>query len=93
MGEAEINALLTQLAVKEKVSALTQNQLLFALPFLYRRVLIPKLRDLGEVIRARRPKRLPLVMTRNTGKSTLADLTGDPWLLGSPIDGAGYRLW
>jgi len=55
MGEPEINAYLTHLAVKEKVSASTQNQALSALLFLYRHVLDREIGDLGEVIRARNP--------------------------------------
>ena len=65
MGGAEINAFLTHLAVKEEVSASTQNQARSALLFLYRHVLSHEVGDLGEVIRARKPKRLPVVMTRH----------------------------
>jgi hypothetical protein len=64
MAESEINAYLTHLAVKEKVSASTQNQALSALLFLYRHVLDRKVGDLGEVIRARKPVHIPVVMTR-----------------------------
>jgi len=64
MAEPEINAFLTHLAVKEKVSASTQNQALCSLLFLYRHVLGKKIGDLGEVIRARKPKRLPVVMLK-----------------------------
>jgi len=53
MAEPEINAFLTYLAVKEKVSASTQNQALSALLFLYRHMLEREVGDLGEVIRAR----------------------------------------
>jgi hypothetical protein len=63
MAEPEINAFLTHLAVKEKVSASTQNQALSALLFLYRHVIGRGIGDLGEVIRARKPTRLPVVMT------------------------------
>ncbi len=59
MSEAEINAYLTHLAVKERVSASTQNQALSALLFLYRYVLDRQIGDLGEVIRARKPRHLP----------------------------------
>lgn len=92
MGEPEINAFLTHLAVKEKVSASTQNQALSALLFLYRHVLSREVGDLGEVIRARKPKRLPVVMTRDEVKSVLANLTGDKWLMASLMYGAGLRL-
>lgn len=92
MAEMEINAFLTHLALKEKVSASTQNQALSALLFLYRRVIGREVRDLGEVIRARKPKRLPVVMTREEVKSVLANLNGDKWLMASLMYGAGLRL-
>ena len=69
MAEPEINAFLTHLAVKEHVSASTQNQALCALLFLYRHVLGREIGELGEVIRARKPKRLPVVMTREEVKA------------------------
>jgi integron integrase len=92
MAEPEINAFLTHLAVKEKVSASTQNQALSALLFLYRHVIGLEVGDLGEVIRARKPKRLPVVMTRDEVKSVLANLSGDKWLMASLMYGAGLRL-
>lgn len=69
MAEPEINAFLTHLAVKKKVGASTQNQALSALLFLYRNVIGREVGDLGEVIRARKPKRLPVVMTRDEVKT------------------------
>jgi integron integrase len=92
MAETEINAFLTHLAVKEKVSASTQNQALSALLFLYRHVIGHEVGDLGDVIRARKPKRLPVVMTREEVKAVLANLTGDKWLMASLMYGAGLRL-
>ncbi len=92
MAEPEINAFLTHLAVKEKVSASTQNQALSALLFLYRHVIGREIGDLGEVIRARKPKRLPVVMTRDEVKAVLASLSGDKWLMASLMYGAGLRL-
>ena len=65
------------------MSASTQNQALSALLFLYRHVLDRKVGDLGEVIRARKPKRLPVVMTRDEVTAVLAQLTGDKWLMAS----------
>ena len=65
MAEAEINTFLTNLAVKEIVNASTQNQALSALLFLYRHVISREIGDLGEVIRARKPARLPVVITRD----------------------------
>jgi site-specific recombinase XerD len=66
MAEAEVNAFLTHLAVKEKVSASTQNQALSALLFLYRYVLDREIGDFGEVIRARKSISVPVVMTKET---------------------------
>lgn len=92
MAEPEMNAFLTHLAVKAKVSASTQNQALSAILFLYRHVLGREVGDLGEVIRARRPKRLPVVLTREEVKTVLSHLSGDKWLMASLMYGAGLRL-
>ena len=90
--EPEINAFLTHLAVKEKVSASTQNQALSAPLFLYRHVLECEIGNLGEVIRARKTKRLPVVMTHDDVKTGLGNLSGGKWLMASLIYGAGLRL-
>ena len=74
------------------MSASTQNQALSALLFLYRHVIGREVGDLGKVIRARKPKRLPVVMTRQEVKSVLANLRGDKWLMASLMYGAGLRL-
>ena len=92
MGELEINAFLTHLAVNEHVSASTQTQALSALLFLYRHVLGREIGDLGNVIRARKPARLPVVMTREEVKAVLANMTGDKLLMASLMYGAGLRL-
>ena len=92
MGEPEINTFLTHLAVKEKVSASTQNQALSALLFLYRHVLGREVGDLGDVIRARKPQRLPVVMTREEVKAVLSCLEGDKLLMASLMYGSGLRL-
>jgi integron integrase len=92
MAESEINAFLTHLAVTEKVSASTQNQALSALLFLYRHVLGRQIGDLGEVVRARRPRRLPVVLTRAEVAAVLGHLSGDKWLMASLMYGAGLRL-
>lgn len=92
MAEPEINAFLTHLAVKGKVSASTQNQALSALLYLYRHVLGREIGDLGDVVRARKPKRLPVVMSREEVKSVLAHLAGDKWLMASLMYGGGLRL-
>ena len=92
MAEPEINAFLTNLAVKERASASTQNQAPSALLFLYRHVLGRQIGDLGDVVRARRPKRLPVVLTRAEVKAVLENLTGDKWRIASLMYGAGLRL-
>jgi integron integrase len=92
MAEPEINAFLTHLAIKVKVSASTQNQALSALLFLYRHVLRRDLGDLGDVVRARKPKRLPVVLTREEVKTVLAQLGGDKLLMASMMYGSGLRL-
>lgn len=92
MAEGEINQFLTHLAVKERVSASTQNQALCALLFLYRYVLKRPLGDLGTVIRARRSKRLPVVLTREEVKALLNRLKGTDRLIGVLMYGTGMRL-
>jgi integron integrase len=92
MAEPEINAFLTHLAVKTKVSASTQNQALSALLFLYRHVIGREIGDLGDVIRARKAKRVPVVMTREEVKLVLDNLSGEKWLAASLMYGTGLRL-
>lgn len=64
MGAAEMEAFLTHLAVERKVSAATQNQALSALLFLYKEALLIDLPWLANVVRAKQPQRLPVVLTR-----------------------------
>ncbi|MBI1745772.1 MAG: integron integrase [Acidobacteria bacterium] len=92
MGEPEIRQFLSDLAVSKKVSASTQNQALNALLFLYRHVLNQPLGWVGDVVRAKRPKRLPMVLTRQEVKALLAQLEGVPLLVGTLLYGAGLRL-
>ena len=92
MAEPEINTFLTHLAVEKKVSASTQNQALSALLFLYRHVIGVGVGDLGNVIRARKPKHLPVVLSREEVKAVLSHLHADKWLMVSLIYGTGIRL-
>jgi len=92
LGEAEINAFLTRLAVDGKVAASTQNQALAALLFLYRNVVGRDVGDLTGVIRARKQKRLPVVLTRDEVRALLRELEDVYWLLGSLMYGTGMRL-
>ncbi|MFC1500599.1 integron integrase [Candidatus Zixiibacteriota bacterium] len=92
MAEPEINAFLSHLAVERKVSASTQNQALSALLFLYRHVLHREVGELEDVIRARRPQRLPVIMTRDEARAVLRRLSGDKWLIAALLYGSGLRL-
>jgi integron integrase len=92
MGEDEITRFLSALAVHEQVSASTQNQALCALLFLYRHVLDRDVRWLQDVIRAKRPQRLPVVLTRPEVKALLGALEGVHWIMASLLYGAGLRL-
>jgi len=92
LGEAEINAFLTDLAVTRKVSASTQNQALSALLFLYRDVLGKSVESLGDVVRARRPARLPVVLTAAEVKAVLSRLEDEPRLVATLLYGSGMRL-
>jgi len=60
--------------------------------FLYRHVLGREVGDFGQVIRARRPSRLPVILTREEVKAVLTRLHGDKWLMASLLYGAGLRL-
>lgn len=92
MGQREINAFLTHLAVDKKVSASTQNQASSALLFLYRNVIKREIDALSDVVRARKPLRLPAVMTRDEVKAVLEQLEGDRRLVASLLYGSGLRL-
>ncbi|WP_281187145.1 integron integrase [Aquimonas voraii] len=92
MGEPEIEAFLTRLAVEGGVSASTQNQALSALLFLYREVLQQPLDWLNGIQRASKPQRLPVVLTRAQVSSVLGELVGTAWLMASLLYGGGLRL-
>jgi len=92
MAEPEINAFLTHLAVEGQVSASTQTQALSALLFLYRRVIGREVGELTDLVRARKARRLPVVLTRDEVKAVLAQLDGDTRLMASLMYGAGLRL-
>ena len=92
MGAAEVEEFLTALAVKNQVSSATQNQALAAVLFLYRNVLDIKLPWLTEVVRAKRPQRLPVVLTRSEVGRVLEGISGVEWLIASLLYGTGMRL-
>ena len=92
MGAHEVTAFLTALAVQGKVAASTQNQALSALLFLYREVLGVELPWLDDVVRAKRPLHLPVVLTRDEVRAVLQRLDGVPRLMALLLYGAGLRL-
>ena len=92
MGEPEVAAFLSALAIRGNVSPSTQNQALSALVFLYSEVLRVDLDWLSGLIRARRPTRLPVVLSREEVRALLSHLRGTVWLMASLMYGAGLRL-
>lgn len=92
MGEREVTAFLSALAVEGRVSASTQNQALSAIVFLYRHVLGVELEWMSGIVKAKRPVRLPTVLTREEVHAVLGELHGVPWLMASLMYGAGLRL-
>jgi integron integrase len=92
MGAPELEAFLTHLAVDRNVAASTQNQALSAILFLYREVLGRPLEELGRIAPARRPDRLPTVLTRDEVRSVLEQLDGTPRLMAGLLYGSGLRL-
>lgn len=92
MGAAEVEAFLTHLAVEGKVSASTQNQALSALLFLYREVLGVELPWLDDVVRAKKPQRLPTVLNRAEVTLVLERMEGTYGLMARLLYGTGMRL-
>jgi integron integrase len=92
MAGAEIEAFLTHLAVQQQVAASTQNQALSALLFLYRNVLNRPLDLSIDAVRAKKPKRLPTVLTKEETLMVIARLSGTQRLMAKLLYGGGLRL-
>jgi integrase len=92
MGAREVSEFLTHLAVERNVAPSTQNQALNALVFLYGSVLERPLGELDGVVRARKPRRLPVVLSREEVKRLLSRLEGSERLVASILYGSGLRL-
>lgn len=92
MGAPEVARFLSSLAVDGHVAASTQNQALSALLFLYREVLGVELPWLDEVVRARRPERLPVVLTRDEVRAVLGRLAGPARLMACLLYGYTHVL-
>jgi integron integrase len=92
MGPPEITQFLTALAVDRHVSASTQNQALAAVLFLYQQVLGCEPGWLDDIVRAKRAKRLPVVLTRPEVEALPAAHDGVPWMMAMLLYGSGLRL-
>jgi len=92
LGRREVEAFLTHLAMHGHVAASTQNQALSALLFLYREVLQQELPWMENIRRAKKPERLPVVLSREEVAALLAEMNGVTWLMASLLYGAGLRL-
>ena len=92
MGAIEVSRFLTSLAVDRRVASSTQNQALAAILFLYKDVLDRDPGWLDDVVRAKRPRRLPVVLTRQEIQALLAALEGISWVMGTLLYGSGLRL-
>ncbi len=92
MDVPEIEAFLTHLAVEQRVAASTQNQALNALLFLYREVLKKDLERPIDALRAKRPKRVPTVLTKEEVRRVIGYLPGTHQLIAKLLYGSGLRL-
>jgi len=92
MGEKEICAFLTHLALSQHVSASTQNQALQALLFLYKQILRKELSNIGQYVRADRAGRIPVVFTPAEARAVLSQLKGVHYLMAGILYGSGLRL-
>jgi len=92
LGHRGVEAFLSHLAINRNVAAATQAQALAALLFLFKHVLRVNLPWIGNVTRAHRPKRLPVVLTRAEVRTLLGALRGPYWMIASLLYGSGLRL-
>lgn len=92
MGPTEVSSFLSDLAVRHHVASSTQNQALNALVFLYGQVLHMELGGIGQIERAKRPERLPVVLTRQEVERVLNGMTGTCQLMAKLLYGSGMRL-
>ena len=92
LREEEVSEFLTYLAREGKVAPSTQNQALSALLFLYKQVLKEEIGWLGNVERAKKPARLPVVLTRDEVHKLFGHLHGTPRLMAGLLYGSGLRL-
>ena len=92
MGAEEVSQFLSDLAVTYHVAASTQNQALSAILFLYQEVLRQEIGWLHGVVRAKKPRKLPVVLTQDEVRAVLNSVSGTSWLMASLLHGSGLRL-
>ncbi len=92
MGLPEIQAYITHLATEGNVAASTQNQALSAILFLYRHVLLQKIEFPTDLIRAKKPDRLPTVLSKAEALAVIQKMNGVPKLMTQLLFGSGLRL-
>ncbi len=92
MGEAEVAAFLSHLAVARNVAPATQSQALNALVFLYRHVLNRPLETIAGIVHAKKKQRPPVVLTADEVGRVFGNLSGVYWLIGCLQYGSGLRL-
>jgi integron integrase len=92
MGVPEIQAYITYLATERNVAASTQNQALSAILFLYRYVLLQKIEFPTDLIRAKKPDRLPAVLSKDEALAVIQKMNGTPKLMAQLLFGSGLRL-
>lgn len=92
LGPGDVNTFLSHLAVQGKVSAATQNQALSALLFLFKDVMGQEVGWLEGLVRAKKPKHLPVVLSKGEVKALLGHLEGETLLMASLLYGSGLRL-
>ena len=92
MGVQEVQQFLSPRAVEGRVAASTQSQALSALLFLYQQVLKQDIGAMDEVVRAKQPHRVPVVLTQDEVRAVLGHLSGTTWIMATLLYGAGLRL-
>ena len=92
MGVEEVRQFLSDLAVHHHVAASTQNQALSAILFLYQHVLRQEIGWINDVVRAKKPKKLPVVFTQEEVRMVFNSLSGSAWLMATLLYGSGLRL-
>lgn len=92
MGADEVKAFLSHLATQMNVAASTQNQAFSALLFLYQEVLKERLPWIDDIVRAKRPAKLPVVFTQAEARAVLSNMHGTPRLMAHLLYGSGLRV-